>query len=336
MAPRPLILGCEGIVLSAHEAAFFARAQPWGFILFGRNIDAPQQVRALVADLRAAVGWHAPVLIDQEGGRVQRLRAPHWRDWPAPLDQTQRAGDAAARAMFLRGRIIGAELADLGIDVNCAPLGDIAGAATHPFLRNRCYGTDVAQVIAMARAMADGMAAAGVLPVVKHLPGHGRAQADSHQSLPVVDTDADTLSTTDFAVFAALANLPMGMTAHVRYTALDGDAPATTSSTMITLIREQIGFIGLLMTDDISMGALSGDVDGRATAAWAAGCDIVLHCNGDLAEMCALADLCAPLNGAALARTDAALQARGAAAPVDIAALWSEFGQIMGQADLLP
>lgn len=335
MAQHALILGCAGPVLSAAEVAFFARAQPWGFILFGRNIETPDQVRALVADLRAAVGWHAPVLIDQEGGRVQRLRAPQWRDWPAPLDQTQRAGPQAARAMFLRGRIIGTELTDLGIDVNCAPLGDIAGAATHPFLRNRCYGTDAAQVISMARAMADGMAAAGVLPVVKHLPGHGRAQADSHQSLPVVDADADTLSATDFAVFKGLSDLAMGMTAHVRYTALDADAPATTSATMIALIRARIGFGGLLMTDDISMGALSGDVGARATAAWGAGCDIVLHCNGDLAEMQVLADLSEPLSGAALARAHAALRARQAATPVDIAALWSEFGQIVGQADPL-
>ncbi|SDX24088.1 glycoside hydrolase family 3 N-terminal domain-containing protein [Roseicitreum antarcticum] len=328
---RPLILGCAGTLLSAQEAAFFAKAQPFGFILFGRNIDTPEQVRAVVADLRAAVGWAAPVLIDQEGGRVQRLRAPHWRDWPAPLDQTQRAGPLAARAMFLRGRIIGAELSDLGIDVNCAPLGDIAGEATHPFLRNRCYGTDAAQVVELARAMAEGMGQAGVLPVIKHLPGHGRGQADSHQSLPVVATDAATLEATDFAVFRALSDLPIGMTAHLRFAALDNDAPATTSPRMIALIREHIGFDGLLMTDDISMGALSGDVVSRAHAAWAAGCDVVLHCNGDLAEMQALAGVCDAMVDPARARADAALGARRPVGAVDIAALWSEFGRIMGQ-----
>jgi beta-N-acetylhexosaminidase len=230
------------------------------------------------------VGREAPILIDQEGGRVQRLHPPIARDWPAPLDQVQAAGERSADAMHLRYRIIAQELRALGIDVNCAPCADIAFPATHPFLRNRCLGDSAARVIPQARAAAEGLMAGGVLPVVKHIPGHGRAQVDSHHDLPVVDSPPGKLEATDFEVFRALADLPMAMTAHVVYTAID-DRPATLSPPVITLIRDQIGFHGLLMTDDMSMKALAGEIGALTAAAIAAGCDVALHCNGDMAEM---------------------------------------------------
>lgn len=327
-APRRVIFGCAGPRLEPDAARFFAQAQPWGFILFARNIVDPAQVRALTEALRAAVGRPAPVLIDQEGGRVQRLGPPHWRAWMPPLEQTARARDPV-RAMELRGRLIAAELTAAGIDVNCAPLADIACAATHPFLRNRCYGEDPAQVTACARAMARGLMAGGVLPVVKHLPGHGRARSDSHHALPVVDAVPEVLEATDFAPFRALADLPLGMTGHLLFPGLDPQAPVTTSARMIAQIRESIGFDGALMTDDISMQALAGPVADRGKAALAAGCDLVLHCNGDMAEMAALAEVCPLLDGAARDRCAAALATRRAADDADLAALSAEYEALM-------
>ncbi|MFA5582007.1 MAG: beta-N-acetylhexosaminidase [Paracoccaceae bacterium] len=325
------ILGCAGPVLGADEAAFFAQAQPWGFILFARNVENPDQLRGLCAALRAAVGRDAPILIDQEGGRVQRLRAPHWREFLPPLDQVTRVGPAqAARSMWLRGALIGAEMAALGIDVNCAPTADIASDQTHAFLHNRCYGTTPDGVIAMARAMADGMAASGVQSVLKHIPGHGRATADSHFDLPRVDADLAALRATDFAPFAALADLPMAMTAHIVYDALDPAQCATQSPRVIDLIRGEIGFAGLLMSDDIAMQALSGDIGARGRASVAAGCDLVLHCNGDMAEMVQVADACGPMGAMAQARADAVIAARPKGQPLDITALAAEFDAMLG------
>ena len=331
-APRRVIFGCAGLRLSSGERRFFGAAQPWGFILFARNIADPAQLRALVDDLRAAVGRDAPVLIDQEGGRVQRMGPPYWRGWLPPLEQTARAIARArdpGRAMYLRGRLIAAELAAVGIDVNCAPLADIAGAATHPFLRNRCYGETPDMVATLARAMAKGLMGGGVLPVIKHLPGHGRAQSDSHLALPVVDAAADVLETSDFAPFQALNDLPLGMTGHLLFPMLDPSGPVTTSARMIALIRDRIGFGGALMTDDISMQALAGPVTARAAAALAAGCDLVLHCNGDPAEMEALTQVCPVLDGAAQARCDAALAARRASDTADLVALAKEYDALL-------
>jgi beta-N-acetylhexosaminidase len=322
------ILGCAGPKLSAYEAAFFRDADPFGFILFARNCETADQIRALCADLRATVGRDAPILIDQEGGRVQRLHPPIARDWPAPLDQAQAAGDRAADAMRLRYRIIAQELRALGIDVNCAPCADIAGPQTHPFLRNRCLGDSAARVIPPARAVAEGLIAGGVLPVVKHMPGHGRAQVDSHHGLPVVDTPPGKLEATDFEVFRALSDLPMAMTAHVVFSAID-DRPATLSPAMIALIRDRIGFQGLLMTDDLSMNALPGDIGTRAATAIAAGCDVALHCNGDMAEIQAVVAAAGPLTSTAQARADAVIAARPAPDIVDIAALDSDLAAIM-------
>ncbi|MEL6509337.1 MAG: glycoside hydrolase family 3 N-terminal domain-containing protein [Pseudomonadota bacterium] len=317
------IFGCEGLTLSDEEARFFRDADPFGFILFARNIDTPDQVRRLTAALRAAVGREAPVLVDQEGGRVQRLRAPTWRDWVAPLDEVARASDPV-RAMFLRYALIGAELRGVGIDVNCAPIADVADDRTHPFLRNRCYGEDADQVAQIARAVADGLLHAGVLPVIKHIPGHGRGQVDSHKDLPRVAVERAALER-DFAPFHALNDLPMGMSAHVVYEAIDPAAPATTSAKMIRVIREEIGFAGLLMTDDLSMEALDGTPAARVAASLAAGIDVILHCNGDLAEMQAVAAQAGALTQAAQARAAAALQTRPGATEIDIPALEAEF-----------
>lgn len=318
------ILGCLGPELGADEAAFFKEADPWGFILFARNVDTPDQLRRLTGDLRNAVGRNALVLVDQEGGRVQRLRAPHWREWVPPLDQVAVAGAGAARSLWLRYRIIAEELLDVGIDANCAPTADIAGSLTHPFLRNRCLGEDASSVAVNARAVADGLLAGGVLPVMKHVPGHGRATADSHKDLPFVDVPVEELEQTDFAPFKALADLPMAMTAHICAAAF-GPAPATQNPSFIRAIRDQIGFDGLLMTDDLSMEALSGTMGARAARSIAAGCDISLHCNGVRVEMEAVVTASGTLSGAAAQRADRALACRQAPAPIDIDGLEAEF-----------
>ena len=223
------ILDADGHRLSIEEKAFFRDVSPFGFILFARNIDTPDQVRALCDDFREAVGYECPITIDQEGGRVQRLRSPTWREWLPPLDFVQAAGAKAARAMYLRHRVIAHELRAVGVDSNCAPMVDVADATTHDFLRNRCYGTDPVAVAALGRAAANGLLDGGVLPVVKHMPGHGRATADSHFDLPLVDHVQDALQAHDFAPFKALNDLPMGMTAHLVYSRYD-DAPATLSN----------------------------------------------------------------------------------------------------------
>lgn len=324
MRAGAFLLGCSGPQLTPEEAAFFAGAQPLGFILFARNVETPGQLRRLTGDLRDAVGRDAPILIDQEGGRVQRLTPPHWRRYLPPLDQVRAAGaENAARSMWLRARLIAAELREVGIDVNCTPCADIARPETHPFLHNRCYGFDADTVTEIARAVAEGSAAGGVLSVLKHIPGHGRAQADSHLSLPRVCAPRDALEE-DFAPFRALADLPFGMTAHIVYDAVDPGLPATLSPGAVALIRDEIGFEGLLMTDDISMQALSGSLAGLCAASLAAGCDAVLHCNGDLAEMEQVAEACGALSGPAQARAGAALAQRRPPEPVDIAALEAE------------
>ena len=299
------IFGCSGPHLTPEEAAFFREVQPWGFILFGRNIQAPQQVRALVADLRASVDRpDAPVLIDQEGGRVRRLRPPHWRGYPparayAGLDP---------ELTWLGGRLVAHDLAGLGINVDCAPVLDVPVPGAHDIIGDRAYADDPQQVARLARAFAEGLIAGGVAPIVKHTPGHGRAGADSHLDLPVVDEARAKLEAVDFRPFKALADLPMAMTAHVVYTAIDPLRPATTSPVVIEeIIRGVIGFDGLLISDDLSMKALSGDFTSRARDALSAGCDVVLHCNGDMDEMKAVAAGVRPLEGLAHRRAGAAL-----------------------------
>lgn len=324
------IFGCEGPVLGTAERDFFRDYNPFGFIIFARNVETPQQLRRLTSDLRAAVGRDAPILIDQEGGRVQRMRAPHWREWLPPLYAVERAGAFAPRAMALRSMIIAAELRDVGIDANCAPVADVCGDLTHPFLRNRCYGEDAETVTAIARAVADAHLAMGVLPVVKHLPGHGRAQNDSHKDLPKVSESRAELTARDFAPFRSLNDLPMAMTAHIVFSAYD-DLPATQSPTMIKIIREEIGFKGLLLTDDLNMQALSGTLADRAARSIAAGCDIALHCKGDLAEMQAVAAAAGDMAEATRARARAALAQRHTPDDLDIAAAEAELAALLGE-----
>ncbi|MEL7025785.1 MAG: glycoside hydrolase family 3 N-terminal domain-containing protein [Pseudomonadota bacterium] len=335
MAQGACILAPESTVLSPKEAAFFRQADPWGFILFARNVENPSQVRALTSSLRDAVGRDAAIFVDQEGGRVQRLGPPHWRQWVPPLHDVARAGVYAEQAMAMRYRLIAEELKACGIDGNCVPCADIATPDTHDFLKNRCFGTDPDQVVRMSIAAAGASLAGGVLPVIKHMPGHGRARVDSHGEVPRVTASRAELDSTDFAAFMYLAFQPVGMTGHVIFESID-DLPATLSPTIISLIRNDIRFDGLLMTDDISMGALSGSIAQRSQAAIAAGCDLVLHCNGDFGEMEAVVEATGRLSERAKTRAEAALAARGSAASGEFDAKAAEamYEQIIkGQAD---
>lgn len=312
MTASACILGCAGTHLGVEERAFFRDADPWGFILFKRNVESPAQVRALVEDLRASVGRaDAPVLIDQEGGRVQRLGPPHWRRYPPGRAYGALAGnDPLLRREITRlgARLMAHDLADLGITVDCVPVLDVPQPGAHDIIGDRAYGQTVEEVALLGRAAAEGLIAGGVLPVIKHIPGHGRAKADSHMELPVVEATLEELDARDFAPFRVLSDMPMAMSAHVVYTAVDPRRPATTSRTAIRqVIRGAIGFDGLLMTDDLSMKALKGDFAERARSALAAGCDVVLHCNGDLAEMKAVMSAMKPLAGQSARRARAAL-----------------------------
>ncbi len=325
------ILDAEGLRLTAEEKAFFRQVTPFGFILFARNIDTPDQVRALCDDMRDCVGWHAPITIDQEGGRVQRLRAPLWTEWLPPLDFVAAAREHAEAAMYLRYRLIAAELYGIGIDSNCAPMVDVACNDTHDFLRNRCYGTDAETVARLGRAASDGMLAGGVLPVIKHIPGHGRATLDSHYDLPRVTATLEDLKATDFAPFAALKDVPMGMTAHLVYEALD-DQPATLSSKVMSLIRDDIGFDNLIMTDDVSMKALSGTLTQISCRALDAGCDVVLHCNGTLDARREVAEAAGKMTFAAQTRAERALAARRTPDDIDIPAVQAQLEALLNRA----
>jgi len=326
------ILGLSGPDLTDDEAVFLAEARPWGLVLFARNIDhgpdGADRLRRLIGQARAAVGAAAPVFVDQEGGTVQRLRPPLARAWP------DAAGGAAGgpRAVWLRHRLMAAELAGFGIDGNFAPVVDLGGPGTHPFLRRRIWSDDPVALAGLARAAGEGLLAGGVLPVVKHLPGHGGADADSHHALPGDARPLADLAARDFAVVRALADMALGMTAHVRFPALDPDLPATLSPAVIGYLRGVLGFRGLLMTDDIGMHALGGDMGGRAARAIAAGCDLVLHCSGVLDEMQAVAGAAGPLTGPAAARAGAALALRRTPDPIDTAALEAEFEGLQGGA----
>jgi len=304
------IYGCSGPRLTAEEKAFFAEARPWGFIVFRRNVDDPDQLRVLADELRETVDDPAaPILIDQEGGRVQRMGPPHWPKYP-PGDVFLKATNdplAARELVRLGARLIAHDLRGVGITVDCLPVLDVPVPGAHDIIGDRAYARDPATVAQLGRAAAEGLLAGGVLPVIKHMPGHGRAFADSHHDLPVVHADLAHLDAWDFAPFRALSDMPLAMTAHVVFDAIDPKRPATVSRKAVKLMRRELGFGGLIVTDDLSMKALSGTLTERTEAALKAGCDIVLHCNGDLSEMRAVAEAAAPLKGKAARRAEAAL-----------------------------
>jgi beta-N-acetylhexosaminidase len=334
MTTRAFITGISGTELGAAEREFIATAKPWGFILFKRNVEDPAQVSRLTEQLRNALGQaDAPILIDQEGGRVQRFGPPHWPAYPPGAvfgrlyDLEPALGLAAAR---LSARLIADDLSQSGVSVDCLPLADVPVAGADAVIGNRAYGTDARKVAAIARAVTEGLEQGGILPVLKHIPGHGRATADTHFRLPVVDTPRAELETTDFAAFRPLADLAMAMTAHVVFGAIDPAHPATTSATMIAqVIRGSIGFQGLLMSDDVSMDALAGSVSERTRAIFAAGCDMVLHCNGKLEEMRDVADQSPDLSGKALQRARHALDTRKPPLPFDRMAARAELDALM-------
>lgn len=325
--PRAVIFGVAGATLSAEERAFFRATAPFGFILFQRNCTAPDQVRQLVAALRETVGRaDAPVLIDQEGGRVARLTAPQWRSYPAAATLAALGGARAAAAVELGARLIADDLLALGITVDCLPVLDVPAAGADPVIGDRAYGSDPAVVAALGRAACAGLLAGAVLPVVKHIPGHGRGAVDSHLALPVVSAPLSELEAVDFAPFRALRDMPWAMTAHIVYQAIDAAHPATQSPRLITdIIRGAIGFDGLLLSDDLSMAALPGGLGERAAAALAAGCDVVLHCNGRMAEMRAVAEAAGAFSPAAALRAAAGEARRGVPQPFDRAAAERRF-----------
>ncbi len=309
---RAFVAGCSGLALSEDERAFFRDADPFGFILFRRNVASPDQVRALTAALREAVGRDdAPILIDQEGGRVQRLGPPHWPRYPAGRAYGRIASDVAEdgpAAARIGARLMAHDLRVLGITVDCLPVLDVPLPSAHDVIGDRAYADDPETVAALGGAAAEGLLAGGVLPVMKHIPGHGRASADSHLALPRVDAPLEALRARDFLPFRTLAHLPAAMTAHVVFEAIDPERPATTSPRVVAeIVRGEIGFDGLLFTDDMSMKALSGPFRSRTEAALGAGCDVALHCNGDLAEMRAVAEGASALAGVSLRRAEAAL-----------------------------
>ncbi|MDE3060268.1 MAG: beta-N-acetylhexosaminidase [Pseudomonadota bacterium] len=311
----------EGAALSENEKAFFRDANPFGFILFARHCGSPEQVKRIVGELKSLTGRdHLPILIDQEGGRVARLKPPHWPKYPPAgvfAALYEREPEKAKRSTYLNARLMAQDLYDLGITVDCAPLADLAVKGAHDIIGDRAFGAEPAQVIALARAMAEGLADSGVVSVLKHIPGHGRARADSHEELPVVHEPLEVLRATDFVPFKALADLPMAMTAHIRYEAIDAHAMATQSKTVIALIREELGFNGLLLSDDLAMKALTGNLADRARDSLAAGCDVVLHCNGSLKDKQAVMQGVGALAGEGLKRAEAAMASAGAPKPFD-------------------
>lgn len=331
--PRAVVLGCAGETLSPSEAGFFAAARPLGFILFRRNCRAPDQVRDLVASLRDCVGRKdAPVLIDQEGGRVARLRPPHWRLYPSAAEIAALPDPLAAEAARLGARLIADDLGRLGITIDCLPVLDLPAAGADPVIGDRAYDSDPGRVARLGRAVCDGLIEGGVLPVLKHIPGHGRARVDSHLALPMVAASHAELACTDFVPFKALAAMPWAMTAHIVYMAIDPTAPATHSARVIgDIIRSEIGFDGVLVSDDLSMQALGGALPERAGRALAAGCDLVLHCNGRIGEMETIMRAMPPIASAAAARLARAENLRRPPGEFDRGAAERRFDMLIAQ-----
>lgn len=333
---KAFVSGCSGRALTEDEISFFREQDPWGLILFARNVETPDQLRRLTASFREAVGRpEAPVLVDQEGGRVQRLKQPNWPKYPAAKiygDLFEEDADAALRAAWLGARLICDDLYQVGITIDCLPCLDIRFPDTVDAIGDRAFSSDPEVVIALGQAMIEGAKAAGVLPVIKHIPGHGRAVVDSHLELPRVEADESSLESVDFRPFKALSHVSLGMTAHIVYASIDEETAGTQSRKIIgDVIRNNIGFAGCLMSDDISMHALGGDFGDRSRKILEAGCDIVLHCNGDMDEMRAVAEVVPELTGVSERRCEEALAGRRDPEPgFDRAAAWSEFQTLTG------
>ncbi len=329
--PKAFICGCSALALTPEERSFLRENQPWGLILFKRNVGDRDQLQALIQAFRACVGRpDAPVLIDQEGGRVQRMGPPHWRAYPgaAAVEAGLPPAEAETAARLI-ARLIADDLGEAGISVDCAPVLDVAEAGTHAAIGSRAYSEDPVRVAAMGRAFAAGLLAGGILPVIKHMPGHGRARSDSHHELPVVRASREDLKR-DFAPFAALRDLPMAMTAHVVYSALDPERPATTAPVVVRdIMRGEIGYDGLIMSDDVSMKALHGSYEERSREIFEAGLDLVLHCNGNLEEARAVSSAAPELAGEPLRRAEAALAARGEPEPFDRGEAEAKFAAIL-------
>ncbi|GDX38610.1 beta-hexosaminidase [Methylocystaceae bacterium] len=325
---RAFICGLKGHALEPEERSFLKETSPWGIILFRRNIETRDQVASLTSEIRQVLGRQTPILVDQEGGRVQRLTAPHWKSYPCAakfLNVTPNL-ENAMRLAWLGARLMAYDLREVGIDVDCLPVLDIPTQGAHEIISDRAYARDCQQVKRLGRAAAEGLMTGGVAPVMKHIPGHGRALADSHLELPTVSASLAELESLDFVSFRANADLPMAMTAHVVYAAIDPEKPGTLSKTIIEeIIRKNIGFRGLLMTDDLSMKALSGDFRSRAEQAIAAGCDIVLHCNGDLEEARCVAEGAPLLRDKSAHRAERALDVITRIAPFDVSKALAEF-----------
>ena len=328
---KAFICGVSGISLTEEERAFLAREQPYGVILFARNIETPAQVKALIGDIKREVTHpFTSILIDQEGGRVARLKPPHWRAYPPARTLAQQADPS--RAVYLNARLIAEELRALGITTDCAPLADVLAPECHDIIGDRAFGDTAAIVASLGRAQANGLRDGGILPVLKHIPGHGRATCDSHEDLPVVRASLAELEASDFVPFRALADLPLAMTAHIIYTALDAERVATTSPLVIDFIRRTIGFDGLLMSDDLSMKALTGSYESRAEQTIAAGCDLVLHCNGKIEEMAAIARATPPLSAESIRRAEAAEASQRKPLPTDDTEILAEWQQLLAVA----
>ncbi len=332
--PLAAVFGCSGPELTMAESDFFRDEDPFGFILFARNCRTPDQVRALTNAMREAVGRAAaPVLIDQEGGRVARLRPPHWRLPPSPavFGRLAETDEAAAReAAHLNYRLMAAELERLGITVDCAPVLDAPGPGAEQIIGERAFAVTPETVAALGRAAVEGLLAGGVLPVIKHIPGHGRALVDSHKELPVVDASWNELQRLDFAPFRALRDAPWAMTAHVVFAAVDAENPATMSARVIEeVIRGEIGFAGVLISDDLEMAALSGDIGARARAALDAGCDLVLHCNGAVEDMRQVGEAIGPIGAASAARIQRAEGQRRAVVDFDQQAAYARLKDLL-------
>jgi beta-N-acetylhexosaminidase len=334
---KRVIFGCLGTELSSGERQFFRDVQPWGFILFSRNIADRDQVRKLTASLRDCLGdGEAPVLIDQEGGAVARLGPPHWHARPGAArfgKLYEILPESAREAAYLNARLIAGDLSELGINVNCTPVLDLPVAGADPVIGDRAFSKEPAVVIDLGRAVIDGMLDGAVLPVMKHVPGHGRAMSDSHKALPHVTTRLEEMSSTDFVTFRSLNHCPLAMTAHVVFEDIDRQRPATTSPKVIRdVIRGEIGFEGVLVSDDLSMNALKGPLSVRTKAALFAGCDIVLHCNGSMAEMQDVAREAKPLQEQWLKRCTAALSCLAPPEPLDPEAGEARLAQLLGEA----